>query len=93
MSTKHHKESGIYHTNTTQITANDHKQPSTRAENRPKSSQIRQTYSEITSQYSAVGGHEQNRFRSPYALSIRFTGAQYLSMRREFPGKHPCDRE
>lgn len=42
--------------------------------------------------HSAISGHEQIRFLSPWALSIRPTGGQYLLAGRTPGGKQACWR-
>ncbi|CUK19198.1 hypothetical protein RUE5091_04352 [Ruegeria denitrificans] len=44
------------------------------------------------SAYASIGGHVQTRFRSPYALSTRLTGDQYLSTPIDPGGKQACSR-
>ena len=43
--------------------------------------------------YSVTGGHEHTRLRSPWTLSTRPTGHQYLSVREELAGNQPSARE
>jgi hypothetical protein len=43
--------------------------------------------------YSVTGGHEHTRLRSPWTLSTRPTGHQYLSVREVPAGKQPSARE
>jgi hypothetical protein len=50
-------------------------------------------YYSAASAYASSGAHVQARFRSPYTLSTRFTGGQYLLAATQGSGNAACVRE